>query len=303
MDGIVNANKPTGLTSFDVVARLRHWSHERRVGHAGTLDPRASGVLPVCVGQATRVVEFMLGGRKSYRADIELGATTDSYDAEGNIVQIEDPSLITLDRVQGLLPTFRGSIMQSPPPFSSVKHRGKRLYQLARAGVPIRLPPRPVEVYDLVVTGWPPPVVTLEAECGQGTYIRSIAHDLGQALGCGAHLKDLVRLSYGPFRLEDAIPLPQIETAFLEGREAELLHPLDLVLAGWGAVTLDREGEQRVTRGLSLQLSRGPSDGRGEYIRAYSQDGSFLAVLRSQDENGLWLPKKVFSLRGKEGSK
>ncbi len=303
MDGIVNANKPPGLTSFDVVARLRRWSHERRVGHAGTLDPRASGVLPVCLGQATRVVEFMLGGRKSYRADIELGTTTDSYDADGIIVEKQDPSLITLDRVQEALPAFRGSIWQSPPPFSAVKHQGKRLYQLARAGILTQLPPRPIEVYDLAVTGWQPPIVTLEVECGQGTYIRSIAHDLGQALGCGAHLKDLVRLRYGPFRLEDALPLPQIEAAFLEGREGELLHPLDSVLAGWGSVTLDGEGEQRVTRGLSLHLSQGTGGHPGEYLRAYAPDGRFLAVLRSQDENGLWLPKKVFSLRGKEGSK
>jgi tRNA pseudouridine55 synthase len=291
------------MTSFEVVAQLRRFSHERRVGHAGTLDPQASGVLPICLGGATRVVEFMLSSHKTYRAAIELGITTDTYDAAGRIVRRQDPSPITLEMVKRVLPAFRGRVWQSPPPHSALKHQGRRLYHLARAGTPIQPPPRPVEIYDLKVVCWHPPVVTLEAECGRGTYLRSLAHDLGGALGCGGHLKDLVRLSYGPFSLEDALSLPQIEAAFREGREGELLRPLDSVLADWRALTLDREGEQRVSQGQALDLGQEQRGHPGEYRRAYTLDGHFIAVLCFHGEKGVWQPRKVFSPRGKGGPK
>ena len=296
MDGILNINKPGGETSFGVVAAVRRLAGERRVGHAGTLDPEATGVLPVCIGEGTRVVQFLAEATKAYRADIELGVATDTYDASGRVTQRGDPSGVGREQVKSALASFCGLIQQTPPMYSAVKHQGKRLYQLARAGIEVERKSRPTRIYRLELTDWQPPVVTIEVACGKGTYIRSLAHDLGQTLGCGANLKRLVRLRYGFFDIEDAVSLPQLEDAFCYGYWQRYLYPIDVVLLHWAAMIVSDDMGQMIRNGRPLVLeSSQPSMASPESrCRVYTLDGCFLAVLRFNKERGQWQPEKVF---------
>ncbi|HEX75499.1 MAG TPA: tRNA pseudouridine(55) synthase TruB, partial [Dehalococcoidia bacterium] len=227
IDGILNVNKPEGKTSFNVVAWLRHATGEKHVGHAGTLDPIATGVLPICFGQGTRVVQFLTDSSKVYLAQIELGVATKTFDRQGGIIQRADPSGISVAQIEEALAAFQGTIEQVPPIYSALKHYGRRCYELARAGIPIKLKPRQVEISSLQLASCRLPLVTVRVECGGGTYVRSLAHDLGQRLGCGAHLSGLVRLRCGPFRIEDALSAPQVEDAVKRGDWKGLLHAVD----------------------------------------------------------------------------
>ena len=292
MDGILNIDKPRDITSYRVVAVVKRLSGERRVGHAGTLDPLATGVLPVCLGQATRLVEFLADASKTYRADIELGLTTDTYDASGRIVQRGEPSGIRLEQVEKALDSFRGVIRQTPPMYSAIKHRGKKLYELARAGITVERKSRPVKIHRLDIIDFQPPLITIEVECSKGTYIRSLAHDLGQSLGCGAVLKSLARLRYGPFDIHDAVSLPRLEEASASGYWERFLHPMDCVLSAWPAVVVDEATEQLIRNGLPVALSLEPPDVRR--CRTYTTDGDFLGLLRFGKETGKWHPEKVF---------
>jgi tRNA pseudouridine55 synthase len=296
VDGILNINKPLGKTSFSIVSLVRRLSGESRVGHAGTLDPAASGVLPICLGQGTRVTEFLLDAPKAYRGEIEFGAVTDTDDATGNIISRGDPSGISREAVLSALNSFCGLISQTPPMYSAVKHRGKPLYKLARLGIEVERKSRPRRIYRLELTSWQPPLATIEVECGRGTYIRSLARDLGQLLGCGAHLKGLLRLRYGPFSLEDAVSLSQLEGSFSCGYWQKLIYPIDFVLLHWAAVVVDKGGEEDIRNGRPLVLGRddGLKAASGERCRAYTSDGSFLGVLRFNSETGQWQPEKVF---------
>lgn len=293
INGILNLNKPAGKTSLEVVDLVRRFTGMRRVGHAGTLDPGATGVLPVCLGQAARVVSFIVDARKIYQGQIELGVSTDTYDAEGQVTQMVDPSHITRDEVEEVLQSLSGSILQKPPMYSALKHQGKRLYKLARAGIEVPREERRAEVFRLELLAWQPPLFTIEVECGKGTYIRSLAHDLGQSLGCGAHLRKLIRLKSGPFDINDSLTLHQLEDSFRHNYWQDLLYPMDVVLEHWVAAIVSKEKEQAIRNGRPLALGDGEDNA---YCRAYSLDGRFLAVLRFIPDNGLWQPEKVFSV-------
>jgi tRNA pseudouridine55 synthase len=291
VDGILNINKPPGRTSADVVAAVKRLIRERRVGHAGTLDPMASGVLPVCFGQGTRVVEFLMEAHKVYKAQIELGIATDTHDASGKITRQADPSRVNQEQLELALDSFRGTIQQTPPMYSALKYRGQRLYKLARAGITVNRQSRQARIYRLKLVDFEPPLVTLEIECGKGTYIRSLADDLGELLGCGAHLKGLVRLRYGPFSITEAVSLAQLE----DGNWQHLAYPIDVVLSHCAAVVLNDDLGQVVKNGGSVAADDYPAGADTEgRCRAYSQDGCFLAVLRFSPESGRWQPEKVF---------
>ncbi|MDO8715506.1 MAG: tRNA pseudouridine(55) synthase TruB [Dehalococcoidales bacterium] len=292
MTGILNIDKPSGMTSFQVVALVKRLSGERRVGHAGTLDPIATGVLPVCIGQATRVIEFLSEARKTYLAEIELGIATDTYDISGQVTQRGDISTINRERLDSALASFRGLILQTPPMYSAVKHQGKPLYELARAGITVERKIRTVEVYSLELIDWQSPMVTIEVVCSKGTYIRSIAHDLGQSLGCGASLRSLSRLKYGSFDIKDALSLSHLENAFRYGYWPELVHPLDSVLAHWEAVVIGNDDEENMKMGRSLVLVGGDAVA-GKRCRTYTLDGRFVGVLRFNPVSGSWHPEKV----------
>ena len=296
MDGILNINKPLGRTSFSVVAMVRRLTGERRVGHAGTLDPAATGVLPVCLGQGTRITEFLMDATKAYRAEIELGVATDTCDATGSVIQRGDPSHVNQEQLESALASFYGLITQIPPMYSAVKHQGKPLYRLARAGITVERKTRQARIHDLKLIAWQPPLATIEVVCGKGTYIRSLAHDLGQALGCGAYVKSLIRLRCGLFDIRDAVSVEQLEEAVRNGYWQRFVYPIDTVLLHWTSIVVSAAEEENIRNGRPLVLEDGeigksPST---ERCRAYALDGSFLGVLRFNAEKRQWQPDKVF---------
>ena len=297
IDGILNIDKPYGITSMDVVRRVKRASGQRRVGHGGTLDPIATGVIPVCMGQATRLMEDVVGGAKTYLAGIELGVCTDTYDALGEVVERRDAAGVTRADVEGALPAFTGDILQVPPMYSALKRGGKRLYDLARAGVEVEREARPVTVHSIAVREWAPPVVTLEVECGKGFYVRSLAHDLGEALGCGGHMRTLARLRSGAFRVEDALTLDEVEERFADGTWGEAAHSPDVALRGLRAVIVGARVEEMIRNGRFFEAGEASAQPRAsERCRAYSTDGRFLATVAFDAELRVWRPEKVFAL-------
>lgn len=289
MDGILNLNKPRGMTSHDVVARVRAIARQQEVGHAGTLDPLATGVLLLCLGRATRLAEYLTDSPKEYRARIRLGIATDTDDAEGSVISERS---VDVDRaaVEAALDRFRGRILQVPPMYSALKREGQPLYKLARRGVAVKREPRPVEIYRLALTAWEPPELTLEVLCSPGTYIRALARDLGEALGCGAHLTGLVRLASGDFRLEDAVELDAVTPE----RLPDLLLPPDAALRRYPALHLSEAEAHAVSHGRDITGPSPAGDGP-PLARAYGPDRQLLAVLEYRPERGVWHPKKVFA--------
>jgi tRNA pseudouridine55 synthase len=298
IDGILNLDKPRGETSFDVVALVRRLSGERRVGHAGTLDPEATGVLPVLLGQGTRLVEFLAEGTKVYNAEIELGIATDTYDAAGKVTHRCDVSSLTGEQVETAVSSFSGFVDQIPPMYSAVKHKGIPLYRWAREGVELPRKARRVKFSRLEIISLHLPLFTLEVECSKGTYIRSLAHDLGQKLGCGAHLRNLVRLKSGPFHISDAVSVSKLEDAFRQGHWAELVYPMDVAVLHLPVMTVDEDSEKAIVNGRPLAVAT-EGDVSAGLCRAYSRDGRFIAILRYDAERGHWKPEKVFEKRSK----
>jgi tRNA pseudouridine55 synthase len=274
------------------VAAVRHGSGERRVGHGGTLDPLAQGVLVLALGQATRLLEYLAGSYKTYIADLVLGVTTDTYDAEGQVVDRRPvPSDLRAEQIEAVLDRFRGQIEQTPPIYSAVKVRGKAAFARARAGQEVILQPRRVEIVRLEVLSFEPPSLKLAVTCSAGTYIRSLAHDLGEVIGCGAMLAGLVRTASGCFRIEDSVSWPVLQKAFQDRSWQSYLLPADLALAGTPRIMLDEVWLARLLNGAPLPLGKVDA-GLG---RAYDQEGRFVAVLSGDPARGLWLPKKVLT--------
>jgi len=293
INGILNVNKPEGKTSFSIISWLKRLSGEKHIGHAGTLDPIATGVLPVCFGQATRVVEYIIDSTKIYVGRIELGVTTDTFDREGKVTGKVDPGNVTRSDVERALLKFRGDIEQIPPKYSALKYQGKKGYELARAGLQVNTKPRQVQIVDIKLVEFETPFVTIEVECSKGTYIRSLAHDLGQLLGCGGHLVQLIRKKCGPFFIEEAVQVSEIKCIFHKNILNDFLQPVDFPLLEWEAIIVDSENETRIKNGISLSIDNKYS---GSFCRAYSSNGNFLAVLRREYGSELWHPDKVFSL-------
>lgn len=289
--GLLSVHKPVGPTSHDIVAAVRRGTGERRVGHGGTLDPLAEGVLVLALGRATRLLEYLTGSRKTYDATLRLGVSTDTYDAEGEVVAEQPvPPDMTTDDVERALTDFRGAIQQVPPIYSAVKVEGKTAYARARAGEEVELQAREVHIYELEMTSFEPPIVGLRVVCSAGTYIRSLAHDLGLALGTGATLTSLVRTASGSFELAEAVSWPELEAAFEDSTWREHLLPADMALAGTPQVRLDEAAVQDVQHGRELSADH-VEEGLG---RAYAPDGRFIAVLEGQPQRSVWRPKKVF---------
>lgn len=228
MDGIINLLKPPGMTSADVVAYLRKILKQKKIGHTGTLDPGVTGVLPICIGKATRLAEYLTAQGKYYRAEITFGVTTNTQDAFGQVLQNINPSISKQD-VLDILPDFLGTISQIPPMFSAVRKAGKHLYEYARQGIEVERALRQVNISKLTLEYWQKgeyPKAILDIECSKGTYVRTLCHDIGEALGCGAHMSYLLRLRSGPFRIEDSWTLEEIETA-VSGNDFSFLLPLN----------------------------------------------------------------------------
>ncbi len=303
VSGILNIDKPAGATSMDVVRRIKRASNVKRVGHGGTLDPVATGVIPICLGQATRMMEYLVDGTKEYRCTIELGVETDTYDSLGMVVARGDASAVSRQDVEAALISFEGMIDQVPPMFSALKKGGKRLYDLARSGIEVDREPRQVEVIDVSLVDWAPASATVEVTCGRGFYMRSLAHDLGEVLGCGGHLSSLTRLRSGPLRLDDAIGVEEAEERFEDGSWREYVQPVDVVVGRMRAVIVGRQVEDRLRHGRPLSGSlRMPFLGPDEQCRVYSTDGRFLAIVSFDASAGEWKPQRVFNLAYDGGS-
>jgi len=291
MDGILNIHKAIGMTSHDVVAKIRKMLQQKRVGHAGTLDPAASGVLPICVGQGTRVAEYLSESGKAYSAEILFGTVTDTYDSEGAILRTSDTTTLTLTQIEEMLPQFLGPQMQMPPLYSALKLQGQPAYKRIRAGEDITLTARPITLHELRILDWQAPRLTLAVDCSKGTYIRSLAYDLGERLGYGAHLAALVRTRSGPFTLSESVTLEQVAEAVEQGTIAQLLTSADTVLQHYPALHLDAPTVERVLHGNSFSYDAPPA----ELARVYDTRGQFLAIATWNTEQGMWQPKKVFS--------
>jgi tRNA pseudouridine55 synthase len=290
--GVLNVNKPAGDTSFSVVNRLRRLTGAHKVGHAGTLDPLATGVLPILFESATRLAEFALQLEKTYVADVHFGFTTATDDAESEVEAVGDPSHLTRAGVEAALNGFVGKILQQPPAYSAVKVEGTRSYRLARGGDTSRPPAREVEVYSADVTDFTPgayAVARIEVRCSSGTYLRSIARDLGEKLGVGAYLGRLVRTAYGPLTLDRATDLELLTTV---ETVRDLLLPAEVILPLMERVRLNVEQEALVRQGRSVRVLPEPAPGR---VCAHDSQGRLVALGHTDPLRRTFVPEKVLS--------
>ena len=288
--GLLNINKPLRWTSHDVVARIRGRARDMgrrvKVGHAGTLDPLADGVLVVCLGAATRLSDYVMRGRKTYRAEITLGATTDTYDSAGEVLSRTAASHITREDIDAALPQFLGAIEQLPPMYSAIKVGGTKLYELARQGKSIERKPRAITIYSIQILRWESPIVDLEIVCGAGTYIRSLAHDLGAALGVGAYLSGLTRAASGSFTLADSVNLESLLA--LDDWRPHIVSPF-CALADYPRLALATDDILRLRNG---QFIARESDCAARQVFAFDSQRELVAILQPRGE--CWKPHKVF---------
>ena len=281
-NGIIIMDKPQGWTSMDVCAKLRGIFHEKRVGHAGTLDPMATGVLPVFIGRATRAVEFAAGSDKEYIAGLKLGVVTNTQDITGEILE-RRPAEVTREQLLAVLPRFTGAIQQVPPMYSAVKINGKKLYELARKGKEVERRPRPVTIHALEALDGPPPQgadFLLRIHCSKGTYVRTLCHDIGQALGCGGCMSSLRRIKAAGFTLADSVTLQAVQEAAGRGEGESLLLPVDSCFLQFPVLLLKTAGAEKKIRNGAALAARDIPD--GEY-RVYGADKTFLALGRAAD--------------------
>jgi tRNA pseudouridine55 synthase len=290
ISGVLVVDKPVGLTSHEVVQIIRHGTNIRRAGHTGTLDPRASGVLIVLIGPAVRLSEYVSASDKRYQAIIRLGATTDTFDADGRFTSKDEEPQVTEEQFETALKTFVGEITQTPPPYSAVKVHGRPAYDMAREGEEVELEPRKIQVYSLELLEWAPPEAVIDVYCSSGTYVRSLANDLGDKLGCGAYLTGLRRTKSGRFTLRDAVPLRKLREAFDDGNWYQYVIPAAEALSDWPAVELNNEQVEAVRHGHRVTAEAGATG----MARGISEAGELVALLEVDQATQEWQPRKVF---------
>ena len=278
MDGVIVVDKPEGWTSHDVVAKVRRIANSKKVGHLGTLDPIATGVLPLVIGKATRLAQFYTRSDKIYDGVVRFGWSTDTYDRAGEPTSAQRDVVVDLAELETLLEASRGEFLQTPPPVSAKKVAGKRAYELARQSVPVDLQPVAVHVYELAVLQVDGPRVRLRAHCSGGTYMRSIAHDLGERMGCGAHIEELRRLASGEFEIGQARTLAQLEALAADERLMDALVPSAQMLPGFPSVFVDELTATHIRNGRNFPASpfRSPSSSR--HVKAVTREGEVVAI-------------------------
>lgn len=286
MEGLLLVDKPEGMSSHDVVDRVRRLSSVRRVGHAGTLDPLATGLLLVSIGRVTRLNEYLVGHDKKYAATVRLGQATNTYDAEGEVTEERPFSPITPATISNALPAFRGTIQQRPPIYSAIKKNGQPLYKLARKGIAVDIPTREITIYALDVLDYSPPFLQIAVHCSSGTYIRSIAHDLGQALGCGGHITALRRTAVDQFDIQNGIALDELTADNI----ADHLLPPETAVSAFPR--LDLTSEQAADLLLGRFIERTDGSEIGTLACTFDADGVFIGITIAAD--GVWRPKKSF---------
>ena len=296
-NGILCIDKPEGFTSFDVVAKLRGIAGTRRVGHAGTLDPMATGVLPLFFGRATKACDILPRQDKRYLADFRLGVTTDTQDATGRVLCERDPSGVSGADVRKAAARFTGEIMQVPPMYSALKVDGKKLYELARAGKEVERKARPVTIYELQVESIELPRVVMSVTCSKGTYIRTLCYDIGRALGCGGCMEQLTRTRVGSFLLEDSLKLDEIEALARAGQIEPYILGVEEVLADYPAIHAKTEADNLARNGNPLfknqvQESASPQEGQG--FRLYDSGQRFIGIYEYRTDKRWFKPQKMF---------
>lgn len=291
VDGILLLDKPVGLTSNEALQKVKGLFRARKAGHTGSLDPLADGLLPLCFGGATKFSAFLLDADKRYRVRIRLGETTTTADAEGELIERRPVPELGSDAIEAVLERFTGSIEQLPPMYSALKYKGERLYNLARRGIEVERTPRTVEIHALRLLAWASPELDLDVHCSKGTYVRTLAEDIGVALGCGAHVSALRRTGVGPYGDASAIGLADLEARAQTGLPAldALLLPMDSALAAWPAVRLSSDTAFYLGMGQPVLVPKAPTRGR---VRLYGADGGFLGVGEILDD-GRVAPRRL----------
>lgn len=296
-NGIINVYKEKGYTSFDVVARMRGICGQKKIGHTGTLDPDAEGVLPVCLGKATKVCDMLTDSDKVYRAVMQLGIETDTQDLTGTVLSACEVPVLTETEIRDVIRTFQGEIMQVPPMYSALKVNGKKLCDLARAGVTVERKARPVTIYKIQVENIALPYVTMTVSCSKGTYIRTLCHDIGQKLGCGAAMKSLVRLQAAGYRMEDAYKLDTLQEYKEAGTLKDVVTPIEHVFEVYPVLTAKPEFDIMLKNGNKMALQQFQETIKPEpemKVRVRMSDGRFAAVYEYREDLGLFRPSKMF---------
>lgn len=292
MDGIFNIYKEKGYTSHDVVAVVRKTLHMKKVGHTGTLDPDAEGVLPVCVGKATKLSDIIMDGRKSYRAVVRLGITTTTEDASGEVLE-EKTVDFDEDKIRKTVADFIGEIRQIPPMYSAIKINGKKLYELAREGKEVERKARTVTIYSIAIRKFlPPDAFEIDVDCSKGTYIRTLCSDIGKALGCGAHMASLLRTKTGAFCLENAIRLGELKTLAEEGRTEEALLSMEQALADYADVVVSEQSEKLLYNGGRIRSSFCRSQQlltAGQIVSVYDSRKQLVGLYQVCEEDGFYI--------------
>ena len=302
MNGIINVYKEKGYTSHDVVAKMRGILKIRKIGHTGTLDPDAEGVLPLCIGNATKVVELIVDMDKAYDGVMKLGITTDTQDMTGKIMSIKDVN-IKEEEVEEACKKFVGGYDQLPPMYSAVRVQGKRLYELARKGQEVERKKRPVKINEILLRGYNKKEneVSISVSCGKGTYIRTLIHDIGQELGCGASMQSLVRTRVGNFLLDNALKLGEIEKLVSQGRILDHLLAVDQMLDNYGKIVVRREYNKLIYNGnifYEKQTQEIQTSKEEKHYRVYDADNKFIAIYAYNNEKGVFRPVKMFLTGG-----
>jgi tRNA pseudouridine55 synthase len=293
MDGVLNINKPSGVTSHDVVESVRKILHEKRIGHTGTLDPLATGVLVLCAGRATRIAQYLEAGEKEYKAIMRLGVTTDTLDAEGLILETRSYTPPDQRKIVDVVQGFIGSIMQRPPAYSAVKVAGVPSYKLAREGKAELLKPRPVTIYSIELTAFEDPVVSLLVRCSKGVYIRTLCAEIGDALGMGAHLIGLERTRSGRFSIDTAVTLGRLQEMMTAGIAEQVVTPIDEALSAFPAIRISEAETVRVLHGNQITCPSSFANITSDHIRIHSPAGRLLGLARIVA--GVLKPELVFS--------
>jgi len=294
MDGVIVIRKEKGFTSHDVVAKLRGILHMKKIGHTGTLDPDAEGVLPVALGKATRLVDMITDKEKTYEAVMRLGVVTDTQDMSGTVLSQTTELSVTEEELCTVVSSFVGDYMQVPPMYSALKVNGKKLYELAREGKTVERKPRPVHFYEIEILDISFPLVRFRVTCSKGTYIRTLCHDIGEKLGCGAAMESLLRTKVGRFTLDDAITLAQTEEAVQKGTIESKILGIEEILAEYPRVCCTKEGDRLLANGNPLVQALVDAQAKKGWIRMCSSEGSFAGVYQWDEKRNRYFPVKMF---------
>lgn len=297
INGVLNIYKEKGYTSHDVVAKLRGIIGQKKIGHTGTLDPDAEGVLPVCLGRATKLCGMLTDKTKTYETILLLGTTTDTQDISGNVLETRDTYSLSCEEVSRCICDFKGDYDQTPPMYSALKVNGRKLYELAREGRTVERKPRRVRIYAIRVRKIDLPRVHMEVECSKGTYIRTLCYDIGEKLGCGGCMEQLVRTKTGPFERADSLTLSQVEEYQRAGRLSEILTPVDTFFSDKKAVTVKEACKQSAYNGNELPADQVVCETEisgGEQVRAYDREGHFIGIFCYLGEQRKYTVEKMF---------